>query len=43
MSFAYDGDASFANGLSGMTFGGFVALIGLCMMIHAILKIKKIQ
>lgn len=42
MSFAYGGDASFANGLSGIAFGGCAAMIGLYMVIHATAKMKKI-
>lgn len=41
MSFAYKGDASFANGLSGMTFGGCAAVIGLYIVIHATAKMKE--
>ena len=34
MSFTYDGDASFSNGLSGIVFGALAALIGLYMIVR---------
>lgn len=41
MSFSYDGDASFYNGLSGIVFGSLSALVGVYMMIRAVLWKKR--
>ncbi len=41
MSFAHDGDAAFANGLSGVFFGICAALIGLYMLLYGSLRRHK--